>query len=556
MRKKRQTRLRARPWKQNVLTMSILASNDQGSVSGTQGGGRFVCILALVAICISAYTLLAADGVGDKAWLLLAARKWLAGNRLYVDIFEINPPLILYIYGASVRISSHMPWLGDYRFLTLLGLACAMLSAWLGAVLMRLHPAFAGSRRKRAGFALLLALVFIAPSGPPVFFDREHIFLILTFPYLLRFMPSLARANVGNGLAMLIGVMAGVGFCIKPHCLIVFIAVQLICMLRTRKAYILFSLENGMIYAVACLYLWSVFRYTPEYIHTVLPMAMQTYLAAGMQINGLFFVAIMLTILGIAFADFRWRATSPYRSDLWYLLAIYPAFLVYAFANNGWGYTYNPAISFCLVLTGWVRMEYLWLKRDADARGLPARSFLFGARACMLGLFAMIGCSVVGGVVTVSTSCKEHLACSRWGREIIASLGDARSFGAITNDFDIWTHLSDATGARWDTRFNHLWMLPKFLVSGPDFTRQHRWVPEYVAAAFAQDLDGRKPEVVFVDNSDVFNQTSIYVDIIAYLNAYPKFPEAWAHYHHVQSIRSCSHPEKAHCSFEVYRRNP
>ena len=47
------------------------------------------------------------------------------------------------------------------------------------------------------------------------------------------------------------------------------------------------------------------------------------------------------------------RASSPVRRDLYYLLLLMPALLLYALANNGWGYTYCPLISIVLLFTGW-----------------------------------------------------------------------------------------------------------------------------------------------------------------------------------------------------------
>ena len=31
----------------------------------------------------------------DIAWLLYVARRWMAGRELYVDVVEVNPPLII-----------------------------------------------------------------------------------------------------------------------------------------------------------------------------------------------------------------------------------------------------------------------------------------------------------------------------------------------------------------------------------------------------------------------------------------------------------------------------
>ncbi len=509
--------------------------------------------LIFLMLCASVYTQFIAVGVGDTMISLVSARMLFMGKQLYRDVFTVQQPLIIWIYMLPVGLARlvHLP---DKVLVVLIGLSVVASSVYTCNRVLAAHPCFADDDRNRSRHVLLLLSVFITAANPTVFFDREHIFLLLILPYLLRLMPSLANAKINIKLRIVIGCMAGVGFCMKPHCAIVFVAIQLLCWMRTRRLSTFWTIENQFIYLTAMLYAASIFLLTPDYIYTVLPMTLETYSAASMRINGLFYIAIALVLLGIAFADFRWRAASPYRRDIYYLLALCPAFLLYALTNNGWGYTYNPLISFILILTGWVGLEYIWLKRDAEEKGMSGRPFLLGARACALSLAAVMGFSSISGFYGVATACTEHLKCSRVGRELIAAVGDAPSFGVISGDFDIWARLSDATQAHWDTRFNHLWMMPKFFISGPDFTQRHRWVLEYVENALAVDMNIRKPEVIFVDNADIFYLTPVHVDLIAYFSAFPAFKEAWGHYRHVQSISTCSQPQKVHCNFEVYRR--
>ena len=121
----------------------------------------------------------------DKNWLLVAAREWLGGKKLYTDIFEINPPLIVWLYALPVFISNHLPALSDYNALALLGIAVCVLVIHLCLRLIALHPAFAGNKRMRLAFGLLLTYVFVFFTAPMYFFDREDILLVLTFPYIV-----------------------------------------------------------------------------------------------------------------------------------------------------------------------------------------------------------------------------------------------------------------------------------------------------------------------------------------------------------------------------------
>src|SRR5208282_5012164 len=65
-----------------------------------------VLLAALVLVLATAITSPLKD---DVAWLLYVARKWLGGERLYEDIVEVNPPLIVWIYALPAMVSS---WLG------------------------------------------------------------------------------------------------------------------------------------------------------------------------------------------------------------------------------------------------------------------------------------------------------------------------------------------------------------------------------------------------------------------------------------------------------------
>jgi hypothetical protein len=41
----------------------------------------------------------------DASWLMLATKRWLTGGNYTHDFFEINPPMILYIYTPAVYLA-------------------------------------------------------------------------------------------------------------------------------------------------------------------------------------------------------------------------------------------------------------------------------------------------------------------------------------------------------------------------------------------------------------------------------------------------------------------
>src|ERR1700690_756656 len=63
----------------------------------------------LSTLAIVLFALLRSPLKDDIAWLLYVAHRWLAGRELYVDVVEINPPLIIWISAIPIRVAG---WIG------------------------------------------------------------------------------------------------------------------------------------------------------------------------------------------------------------------------------------------------------------------------------------------------------------------------------------------------------------------------------------------------------------------------------------------------------------
>jgi hypothetical protein len=503
---------------------------------------------------------------GDKGWLLLAAKMMLEGKRLYVDVVEINPPLILWIYEAPAWLSEHIKGIADYQWLAMMGLMGVFISTTLCAQVLRFQPVFAQNKRKRVECVLLLLCLFIFLTPQNYFFDREHIMLVFTFPYVLRFMPSLARQNIPRPLKICIGLLAVIGFCIKPHTIILFVSVQLLYLFRQRSITILWSIENVIIYISAAVYFGGIWYFTPEYITIILPMALATYTEFGRSGSSLLCLPPALFCAGLTFADFRLRYTSPYRQDIYYFIGISVAFLMHSIASNGWDYTYHPLMCSLLFLSGLVFYEYQWLKEKNAAEGLPVKQFVFGMRGCAMslatqGIYMTLMTFTYTGVFFIQQACALHPACLLKDPYVrYVHDHNVHSFGTITQDFPKWVELVRVSGASWETRFNHLWMLPKLLEEGEAATPRQAWIIPYVAGALADDLDTRKPQIVFVDIGRQFSVYPRYVDLLEFLSNTQKFKAAWSHYRYADTIDECDKPGapafKGGCKYAIFSRKP
>jgi hypothetical protein len=137
-----------------------------------------------------------------------------------------------------------------------------------------------------------------------------------------------------------------------------------------------------------------------------------------------------------------------------------------------------------------------------------------------------------------------------------------QSFGALSEDFHKWPMLARLTGAQFDTRYNHLWMLPQLVLEAKSNhpRSDHQWIIENVGRGLAEDLTLRKPEVVFVSNDKQFFGYDFAVDIPQFFKRVPEFEKAWSHYRYASVIDDCA-PKKpgdtviaAGCRYDIYRR--
>ena len=537
-------------------------------------------------LCAAAFLLAAiyvqwrAGGAGDKSWLLYAAGLGLKGRTLYGDVIETNPPLVLWLYSIPSWLSLKTG-IADTALLVMLAMAATGLSVFM--CLRLLNHSDLPVKEHTGPLAMFLLWLLVARTDPAYFGDRDWLMLVLTLPYVLRFLPSLAQASLPRSLRMAIGFAAALGFCLKPHALILLAGLHLY-QLFTRGLRIVTFVENVIIYLGMIAYVACVYRYAPGYMTTVLPMVMVTYGAFARRLDGFLYGGIALFTLVVSFCEFRRSNDSPYRRDIYYLVFVVFQVLAYALANNGWGYAYNPLMCYALLTGFWLLQEFRWLRGEAEAGYASSRHFAFGERAALLALSAHVSFNLL--VVGMSLSASHEFKCEDYprcmlNRELTQEAQNKGSFMALTPVVGDWVQISRDSGAAWDVRFNHLWMLYRFFISGQEFTLAHQDIIDYTADAIARDLQRDKPAVVFVEAGIIARETHEQLDLPVFLSSNHRFAQSWRHYGYQRRMDRCdakkdaandarsdaakslspqpaaTHPPKPKplgCSFDVYYR--
>ena len=158
----------------------------------------------------------------DVAWLLYAAGRVLAGDRLYVDVVETNPPLIVWLNFAPLLLANltGITEILALRILVLLVVASSLLlAAW---ALRRTLPDRPGGRL----LILFVALFVLLPAAGYEFGQREHLLFAMVLPYLLIAAGRAAGVPMTGRIPWLVGMFAGIGIALKPHFVLLPAAVE------------------------------------------------------------------------------------------------------------------------------------------------------------------------------------------------------------------------------------------------------------------------------------------------------------------------------------------
>lgn len=187
----------------------------------------------------------------DVSWLITVSERVLAGQRLYVEIFEVNPPASVWLYLPQVALAQALG-LRPEAVIVAVAAALAFASATLT---LRLAEGLGRSRLLAAGLGFV---ALILPGG--LFAQREHYALLLALPLcaLLAQRPLLARSALPGGIA------AGAIMAIKPHFALALALPAALAWRRTRdwRAFPIAALAAGAVLAAYALAIW---RFAPAY---------------------------------------------------------------------------------------------------------------------------------------------------------------------------------------------------------------------------------------------------------------------------------------------------
>ncbi|HEU5040729.1 MAG TPA: hypothetical protein VFT84_07915 [Gemmatimonadales bacterium] len=486
----------------------------EGAVQGRPSRAAPIVVagVAILIACLGAVGEVRSPLNGDAAWLLWVGGKVLGGARPYVDVLEVNPPLVIWLSAASVAVSRalHLDPIAGYRVLVGALVCGSLVAAWL---VLR-GDARGGPARTRA---VLLALLTALAAMPAVYFgEREHLALALVVPLLC----AVSLAPVGGGtpgrVQLAVGAMAGVGLAIKPHFVLLWL--PLVAYEWRRDGAIARRL-HGPVLAILAVYPVAVLSLTPEYLPmlSLLGADYQRFSARewGEILTRDTLPLSVLLALGI-YAGARRTLGEPRLADV-LAVATGGGLLAVLLQGKGFGYHWLLPIGTSVLLLAAMLAD----PGAPTALGRAGRTGLgwLGLAAC---LWPFLG-------ATVRRAGGELSPIDRWTMDAaryLQSEAPGQPVGVLSGRLADAFPLMLYAGAEWPFRFPHLWFVSVYRGDGVGRRPAEGWTRRVVA----EDLARRRPALLLVREYRPDAPADVRDDLVAFLSRDSLFARAFGEY--------------------------
>ena len=315
----------------------------------------------------------------DISWLLIAGERLLDGQRLYLDIIEVNPPMAVLVYIPGMLLGRALGLPAERVVDGLMLAAVAVSLALVGRILRKSSVLEVGRGWPLAWLAA--ASLTIMPTE--VFAQREHIAVVEMLPALAILAMRMNREHPPRWATVIAGIGLGLSLSFKPY-----FAIALLCCvgalaLRQKSWQIIFAPEFWIAAAVVGGYVASIQPLFPAYFTVIWPMARDVYVPIGMPMSELLQRPILLVwalalLAALALARMRCRAAD---ANFLLLFSLSIGFAIVFFVQRkGWPYHAFPMTVFAMLAFGYAT-------GCATDRAVPDRSMAIAALLALAVLF-------------------------------------------------------------------------------------------------------------------------------------------------------------------------
>ena len=488
----------------------------------------------------------------DQSCLLFEAGRFLAGNEIYgPHLRELNPPVIIWFSAIPILLSHHLSVPVVYLFRSLVLLMVCMNVVWCVSLLARSGKITSGVALTLYGIFVLQVQLHIWASD---FGQREHLLVLLLFPYLLATATRVARLSPLERGAL--GLAAGSAIWLKPHQILVVIGFELFCALRARSLRHIFSVEFISMVLTACMLLVLVLVYTPLYVHQVVPLLSDVYWAYGTDtFTSLLLRAPLLPVVFLVVLLYCFLLLSLLKD--WtipaaLLVCSIAGYFAFAVQQTTWFYHLYPFLAFFFFALFYLLVDIFhpFLEKIGESPFLTGRPALaLSGCAFLLVILFMVHPSIVRNRPNSTVSAPLDLFFNQVepGTTVYVFSTSVPSLAsAYKHDLN------------WGSRYAGLWMLPAIIQnemgrtsSSTPFKKLSAQTTSRLAAQqrqeITEDLNYWQPTIVLISlctrERNCQGMEGKDIDLLAWFKRSPDFARTWLRYDRQSDIEG----------YEVYR---
>jgi len=281
----------------------------------------------------------------DQSVYLAMADLLLKGKKLYVDIFDFNPPLIIYLNTIPVVLAN----LINRPVIQVFNLSIYFLMLLSTTLTAAIFYANRQASDRYLFFPLLLAPVVCTQTQFYDFGQREHLFILLYFPFFVCRILRYQSGNIPTALAVTAGILAAIGVSLKPQFFLTALILEASLAWQWRSIKLFGSVENKICALLTAVYLLHFVLLGQQSLSVLFDQAWPIY-SNGLSYFHIGFIEGLASLSSFSY---------PY-----YLLALAMSL---AFALQGRSCWFLPATTFTLIsLLSMLQAGSIW-----TYRGIP-----------------------------------------------------------------------------------------------------------------------------------------------------------------------------------------
>ena len=233
----------------------------------------------------------------DISWILFSTNRLIEGGVFGQDVIDGNPPLIWYLSYPVVFLSKATGLHTAIVFKITATTITLFILLWMSTLIKR---ALSDMNTNRNILLFVAAYVFLIASGTDMG-QREYIALLFSLPYVAMAVGRLNGLRPTQKEAIIVGVITGIGFALKPYFLVVPLAVEFVIWSITRR--FIYFLRSEIVVGIITImiYGFTVLVFSPDYVFEIVPFVAKSYWAQNLPYLVLF-PKIQASLIGLIIA--------------------------------------------------------------------------------------------------------------------------------------------------------------------------------------------------------------------------------------------------------------